>query len=66
MDKLVFPRAECRVVQLNRDLLIAVLSNVKRFCVRTRVGIVSVCYGVEHKDLNCDTIAGLGAKCAQE
>lgn len=64
MDKLVLPGAERRVVQLNRDLLIAALSNVKRFCIRTRVRISSVCYGVEHKGLSCDEVAGLGTKCA--
>lgn len=62
MDKLVLPGAEGRVVQPNRDLLIAGLSNVKRFCIRSRVGIISVCCGVEHKDLNCDAVAGLGTK----
>lgn len=60
MDKLVLPGAEGRVLQLNRDLLMAGLRNVNRFCVRTRVGIISVCYGVEHKDLNQNVMLLLG------
>lgn len=60
MDKLVLPGAEGRVLQLNRDLLMAGLRNVNRLCVRTRVGIISVCYGVEHKDLNRNVMLLLG------
>lgn len=60
MDKLVLPGAECTAVQLNRDLLIAGLCNVKRFCIRTRGGIISVCYRLEHKDLSWNVMLLLG------
>jgi len=56
MDKLVLPEAECRVLQIN----IANFSNINRLHIIIGVRNISVCYGVEHKDLNWDMMLLLG------